>query len=418
MADRDDPGSVTSEPSGLAADGAVPAAPPAPADPAGSAPPVSPPPVEMEVAKDPPPGSPPSRRAAILRTGLVAGVLAVVFLVILPNFIDYADVVAAFQGLSIQQILVVAAFGVLAWVVTGAVFSALIAGLSLLRGAEAWLILAGIGASIPFGPWNMGVLWVVIRGWGRPAQSASAGVALYGIFDQLSRLALAPIASIFLLVAERRGTDLSIESAAFWSVGGLGLLLFVVATGILIAIVRSERLARWIGETGQRIVGGLLRRIGRKETPDVVGSIVRFRVTLGDTVQRRGLVAFGVSLLSKLAWCLLLIASLRAVGVPAEALPDAEIFAVFAAVYIITIIPLSPGGAGVPEVLYISFFTTITGGAYSAEISAAVMLYRVFQWFLPIPLAWLFLWLSRRGRPLLPTTAELRGRQTAGAGSS
>jgi uncharacterized membrane protein YbhN (UPF0104 family) len=120
-----------------------------------------------------------------------------------------------------------------------------------------------------------------------------------------------------------------------------------------------------------------------------------------------------VSLLSKFAWCLVLIVGLRVVGVPADVLPNAEIFAVFAAVFIITIIPLSPGGAGVPEVLYISFFTTITGGAYSAEISAGVMLYRVFQWFLPIPLAWLFLWLSRRGRPLLPTTAELRGRELA-----
>ena len=102
---------------------------------------------------------------------------------------------------------------------------------------------------------------------------------------------------------------------------------------------------------------------------------------------------------------------------PDDVLPAAEVFAVFAAVFIITIIPLSPGGAGVPEVLYISFFTTIAGDAYSAQISAGVMLYRVFQWFLPIPLAWLFLWLSRRGKPLLPTTAELRGRTDPAATS-
>jgi hypothetical protein len=43
------------------------------------------------------------------------------------------------------------------------------------------------------------------------------------------------------------------------------------------------------------------------------------------------------------------------------------------------------------------------------------MLYRVFQWFLPIPLAWLLLWTSRRGKPLLPTTAELRGRSALDA---
>lgn len=374
-------------------------------------------PAEAEIAKGPPPGSPPSRRAAILRTSLVVGVLVVVFGVILPNYIDYEEMVAAFQGLSAQQILLLALLGVVAWVVTGAIFSALIPGLNLLRGTESWLILAGIGASIPFGPWNMGVLWVVIRGWGRPAQAASAGVALYGIFDQLSRLALGAIAPIFLIIAEGAGTDITIENAAFWTVGGLALLIFIVATAVLIAIVRSEKLARRIGELSQRVVDWLLRRIGRKETPDVTGSIVRFRVTLGDTVRQRGLVAFLVSMVSKLAWCVLLTGALRVVGVPEDVLPTAEIFAVFAAVFIITIIPLSPGGAGVPEVLYITFFTSLAGDAYSAQISAAVMLYRVFQWFLPIPLAWLLLWLARRGKPLLPTTAELRGRELAATGT-
>lgn len=374
-------------------------------------------PAEAEIAKGPPPGSPPSRRAAILRTSLVVGVLVVVFGVILPNYIDYEEMVAAFQGLSAQQMLLLALLGVVAWVVTGAIFSALIPGLNLLRGTESWLILAGIGASIPFGPWNMGVLWVVIRGWGRPAQAASAGVALYGIFDQLSRLALGAIAPIFLIIAEGAGTDITIENAAFWTVGGLALLIFIVATAVLIAIVRSEKLARRIGELSQRVVDWLLRRIGRKETPDVTGSIVRFRVTLGDTVRQRGLVAFLVSLVSKLAWCVLLTGALRVVGVPEDVLPTAEIFAVFAAVFIITIIPLSPGGAGVPEVLYITFFTSLAGDAYSAQISAAVMLYRVFQWFLPIPLAWLLLWLARRGKPLLPTTAELRGRELAATGT-
>ena len=39
----------------------------------------------------------------------------------------------------------------------------------------------GIGASVPFGPWNMGVLWVVLRGWGIPNIPATSGIALYGV---------------------------------------------------------------------------------------------------------------------------------------------------------------------------------------------------------------------------------------------
>ena len=35
-----------------------------------------------------------------MRTGLIVAVLVLVFVVILPQYVDYADVVAAFQGLT------------------------------------------------------------------------------------------------------------------------------------------------------------------------------------------------------------------------------------------------------------------------------------------------------------------------------
>ena len=129
--------------------------------------------------------APPSRRSALIRSGLIVVVLIVVFGIILPQYIDYADVAAAFQALTIQEILVMTALGILAWVVSGLIFCALIEGLSVVRGTMSWLILAGIGASVPFGPWNMGVLWVVVRGWGIDNASATAGVALYGVVNEL-----------------------------------------------------------------------------------------------------------------------------------------------------------------------------------------------------------------------------------------
>ena len=41
--------------------------------------------------------APPSRRAALLRSGLIVGVLFVVFVIILPRYVDYAEVAAAFR---------------------------------------------------------------------------------------------------------------------------------------------------------------------------------------------------------------------------------------------------------------------------------------------------------------------------------
>ena len=93
---------------------------------------------------------------------------------------------------------------------------------------------------------------------------------------------------------------------------------------------------------------------------------------------------------------------------PASALSLGEIFGVYGLVMVITIIPLSPGGAGVPELLFIAAFTAIAPPQYEAAITAGVFLYRLYYWFVPIPLAWILLKVSRRGKAVLPTTAELR----------
>ena len=89
-------------------------------------------------------------------------------------------------------------------------------------------------------------------------------------------------------------------------------------------------------------------------------------------------------------------------------LTPVEVLAVFALTSVITIIPIAPGGAGIPEILYIAGLTAIAGPSYEALITAGVMLFRMFQWFLPIPIAWILLKVVRRGRPTLPTTGELR----------
>jgi len=340
---------------------------------------------------------PPSRRDAIMRVGIVLAVLFVVFVLILPRFIDYQDVIAALQGLTLQQFLLVSVFGIIAWILTGGVFATLIPGLGWIRGLQAYLILTGIGASIPLGPWNMAVLWVVIRGWGRPVSTTTGGILLYGIFDMLSRFGLMFIAGIVLIFAEALNRGVSVETGlivGFLLVGGL---LFIGLGGGLILVVRSERLARKIGRIAERWIGAVLHRLGRA-VPHVE-----------DSVRSHGTGAFVVSMLSKFAWVLLMIVAMRAVGVSAKTLPDAIILAAVAAVFVITVLPISPGGAGVPELLYISFFTTYTGGADSSEISAAVMLFRGFQWLYPIPLAWILMSISRRGKSLLPTKAEFQG---------
>jgi uncharacterized membrane protein YbhN (UPF0104 family) len=268
------------------------------------------------------------------------------------------------------------------------------------------LILAGIGASVPFGPWNMGVLWVVMRGWRIPNAPATSGIALYGVVNELSRLFLPLMAVIGLaLTGELAGQQ---KAGTVWLISLISIVVFVVATALIVAIVRSERIADWLARTGQRITDWILRRLGRTGSPNVSGAIHRFRDQFGAILRTRGLISLGLSVVSQVAWTIVLIVALRVVGVPESALTPFEIFAVYGLVMVITIIPLSPGGAGVSELLFISMLTTIAGTEYEAAITAGVFLYRMYYWFLPIPLAWILLKVVRRGKSMLPTTAELR----------
>jgi len=103
-----------------------------------------------------------------------------------------------------------------------------------------------------------------------------------------------------------------------------------------------------------------------------------------------------------------MVVAMRTMGVNEQELPVSVIVTVVALVFVITVLPISPGGAGVPDLLYITFFTAYAGDADANAISAAVILFRAFQWFLPIPFAWGLLARSRRGKSLLPTAAEFR----------
>jgi len=103
-----------------------------------------------------------------------------------------------------------------------------------------------------------------------------------------------------------------------------------------------------------------------------------------------------------------LVAALRIVGVDEEALPASRIFAVYSIVMVALILPISPGGAGIPEILFIGLLTAIGQDVDRSTIAAGVFLYRVYFWFIPIPLAWITLKLARRGKSMLPGAAELK----------
>ena len=150
---------------------------------------------------------------------------------------------ATLAALTVPQIVVMTLIALVGWFVSGLLFAVVVPGLPPLKANQAWLIVAGIGASIPFGPWNLGIIWVVLRGWGIAAQEATSGVALYGTLNTLGRFALPLIAAI-LVVADGGLTE---GNRAVRLITLISSVIFVVSAVVLLLVVRSRSAADRIG---------------------------------------------------------------------------------------------------------------------------------------------------------------------------
>jgi uncharacterized membrane protein YbhN (UPF0104 family) len=267
------------------------------------------------------------------------------------------------------------------------------------RAVQGYLVMAAVGSTLT-GAVKLGVGYKMFRDWGLTAEYTVLGLTLNGLATQVSKLLLPAIAIWFLTV-----------TGTFPGNGFLigFLLLLPIALGVLVGvwILRSEAFAKRVGAFATRASGAVLRRVNRQAPGDLTPRLLDFRTSAAAHLQSRALPTTLSQLLARSMGFVLLTASMRAVGVPPEVLPPDVILGVYAIVMVVTLLPIAPGGAGLPELLYISLFTRyVADPAWDDLIAAGVMLMRGMSWFLPIPVGYLLLALQRR---------EVRGLRAAAA---
>jgi uncharacterized protein (TIRG00374 family) len=92
------------------------------------------------------------------------------------------------------------------------------------------------------------------------------------------------------------------------------------------------------------------------------------------------------TLLSHLSLYAVLLITLRHVGVSQEELSWIQVLAAFAFVRLISALPVTPGGVGVVELGYAAAMTIGFDAAAKAQVVAAILVFRVITYALPIPL--------------------------------
>jgi uncharacterized protein (TIRG00374 family) len=121
---------------------------------------------------------------------------------------------------------------------------------------------------------------------------------------------------------------------------------------------------------------------------------VGFRDEAIGLVRRRWLPLTLATLAGHLTVFLVLLVSIRAVGVSAADVSFSEAFASWALIRIITTIPVTPGGLGVVELGLTG--ALVSFGGSRVDVVAGVLLYRVLTYVPPIAVGGLFLLVWRR----------------------
>ena len=332
---------------------------------------------------------PPWRR--VLKPALVLAALAVVFGWVLPQFIDYEQVWEALTGLTLWEIAILLGLGLARVPTEALMYRAFLPGLGLWRGSEAYLSSNFAGQLLP-PPSASVVQYGYFRGDGYPADAA--GLAALGsfVFPMIGRFLLPLVALVLVLVTGEVSGSILLAS-------GLSLGISAIAGIAAYYFLRTERVARWLGAKAQRPLSSILVKLKRDPIEDGVGKATELR-TQALAVLREGwaLGSIGVAANLFLTY-LILLASLRFVGVSGAELTAVEAFAAFAiAFWAGAVLPITGSGLGVVDAVLIAMLVELTGASDDALVAAA-LLWRVFYSVLTLPLGAITLGRFRKTNP-------------------
>jgi uncharacterized protein (TIRG00374 family) len=251
--------------------------------------------------------------------------------------------------------------------------------------------------------------YAVLRRWGFAIRDITRAVTLTGLWNQFLNLSF-PIVAVFLLAINGDSTA-ALATIAFIGAAVLG----VVLAGFILILV-SDRLAEDIGDIAARVADWGLGKIRRDPVNWSGRSFERFRREAGDFLERRWHLLTISALVGNLTVFVVLLLSLRAVGIHSTQVSADEAFAAWALVRLLGSVPITPGGIGVIE---LGLTGTLVGfGGPNAKVVAAVLIYRFLTTVptLLVGLATAFTWRRQGVRaPRQPDTTAARLTRSGGS---
>lgn len=316
------------------------------------------------------------KRAIQLVFSLV--IVAGIFAYAIPRIADYSAVMGTIGELTPLEVASLFAAMVFNLFTYWLANMAALPGLTLPKAAVVTQTTTSVANTLPAGgAIAVGLTYQILNSWGFSAQKITLYIGVTGVWNIFVKLGL-PVVSLALLAITGQVSSLLVMAAL------VGLAVLVVAVTLFGLALTSERFARRIGE-GLGRLASWFRRLLRKPALTTMGErAVEFREHTISLISGRWVRLTVTTVVSQLALWLVLLLSLRHVGISEQEVSALQTLAVFSFGRLLGAIPITPGGLGVIELGYIGGL--VAAGGNEAQVVAAVLLFRVLTYGIQIPI--------------------------------
>lgn len=328
------------------------------------------------------------------------GILLAVFAAALPRIAGYGDVWAVLQGLRASQLGLLGALTVVALGAYAAIFAVLLPGVRLHTALAVHMASTAVAFTVPAGgAVATGVTFSLYRARGVRSERVLAAMATAGLWELIARLALPVAAAVSLAVTG--------EGRRWWALAAVAMAMLSALLGAAAAASRSARFARTLGTWLGRPLSWAQTRRG-KPPVDGASAAEDLRLEVLRTVGGHWTAVSALTIGGHVAQAVLLLASLRVLGVPATQVGIGAVLTAYALARSATALPVTPGGVGVVDLGLVAILAVTAGEEHAARIAAAVLVFRGLTYVAPILLG-LVAWLVLRAsawRSASPTSSD------------
>jgi len=224
-----------------------------------------------------------------------------------------------------------------------------------------------------------GLNYAMLRSWGFTLGDTTSEVLVTGTWSQMTKYILLAI-GLVAVVLQGWG-PVGLEWVA------LGLVVLVgVAIVLLTLILRSEAFAARLGAWCDRVIARVRRRVPRIPDPRLDEGLPLFRTQMVTLLRLCWGRLTATMLVSQLMVVLVLGVCVRMQGLDESTISWAVILVAWGLVTFASLLIPTPGGLGVAEVVLVAVLGHGLPQSDEAAVLAAVLLYRIATFLVPIPI--------------------------------